>query len=400
MPVIKDVPFAKELSFNVAARFSDYDSFGNTTNGKFGLTWRPIDDLLLRGNYAQGFRAPTISDLYSGLNASFDYYADPCDTHFGAAGVSPEVLARCRGGVATQPGTPENFRQPRQGGGNCASMPCQTPMQFFRSSNDQLQPETATTKTVGVVYSPSWISGLDLSLDWYRIKIKDAISLDDASTMLDDCYLRGIESRCAGPTTFTRDPVTGDVVALSFGGRNAGYQETEGFDFDLTYTMETDWGRFGLSWLNTYVSKNELKQDNLDTPPLQLNGTTNFGANFRLRSNASLNWDKGPWGATWGVRYYSGLREDCFFDERCSLPDFTAPEFQGETVPMNEVGSNTFHDVQVRWNAPWNATVAIGANNVFEHYSAPMYSQPNSGYSYYGGFDIGRFVYLKYQQRF
>ncbi|MCM2336489.1 MAG: TonB-dependent receptor, partial [Pseudomonas sp.] len=60
----------------------------------------------------------------------------------------------------------------------------------------------------------------------------------------------------------------------------------------------------------------------------------------------------------------------------------------------------TFHDVQVRWNAPWNATIALGANNVFDHYAAPAYDQPNSGYSYYGGFDIGCFVYLKYQQRF
>jgi iron complex outermembrane receptor protein len=100
------------------------------------------------------------------------------------------------------------------------------------------------------------------------------------------------------------------------------------------------------------------------------------------------------------VRYYSGLREPCFFDERCSRPEFAAPDTQGTITPQTDLGSNTFHDLQVRWNAPWNATVAVGANNVFEHYASPAYSTPNSGYSYYGGFDIGRFVYLKYQQRF
>jgi len=395
IPLLADMPFAKELSFNLATRYSDYDTFGDTTNSKFGFKWKPLEQLLVRGTWAEGFRAPTVADLYGGVSQSFEFYTDPCDTSFGQAAGN----ARCTAD------TPAGFRQKAQAGALAPGPGTQTPIPFLSGSNPELTPETSESKTLGLVWSPTFAEGLNLSLDWWTIKIENTIVADDPSSMLDDCYLRGIESRCQGPNTFTRDPATGDVVSLSFGGRNAGYQETEGFDFDLTYAMQTDWGRFGLSWLNTYVSKNELKQDNLDTPPLQLNGTTNFGANFRLRSNASLNWDNGPWGATWGVRYYSGLREECFFlpgdpNERCNRPDFSAPEFQGELVDMNEVGSNTFHDLQVRWNAPWNATVAIGANNVFEHYSAPMYSQPNSGYSYYGGFDIGRFIYLKYQQRF
>jgi len=390
IPLLADMPFAKELSFSLATRYSDYDTFGDTTNSKFGFKWKPLDQLLVRGTWAEGFRAPTVADLYGGVSQSFESYTDPCDTQFGDA----------RGNAACVADVPAGFRQKAQNGQLAPGPGTQSPVPFLSGSNPELTPETSESKTLGVVWSPEFAEGLNLSLDWWTIKIENTIVADDPTSMLDDCYLRGIQSRCEGPTTFTRDPATGDVIALSFGGRNAGFQETEGFDFDLTYALQTEWGRFGLSWLNTYVSKNELKQDNLDTPPLQLNGTTNFGANFRLRSNASLNWDQGPWGATWGVRYYSGLREDCFFDERCSLPEFSAPEFQGQISPQNEVGSNAFHDVQVRWNAPWNATVAIGANNVFEHYSAPMYSNPNSGYAYYGGFDIGRFIYLKYQQRF
>jgi iron complex outermembrane recepter protein len=56
--------------------------------------------------------------------------------------------------------------------------------------------------------------------------------------------------------------------------------------------------------------------------------------------------------------------------------------------------------VQVRWQAPWNATISIGANNVFNHLGPPMYTQPNANVSYHGEFDIGRFVYARYQQRF
>ena len=170
--------------------------------------------------------------------------------------------------------------------------------------------------------------------------------------------------------------------------------------------MSTDYGNFRLAWLNTYVSKNELKQSNGDTiPPSQSNGFSGgAGINFRLRSNASLTWEIGDIGVTWTTRYFSGVKESCLdaadLPELCSLPDYTAPDLDGAIAAQNEIGSNTFHDVQVRWNAPWNATVSVGANNVFEHYSAPMYSNPASGSAYYGGYDIGRFMYMQYQQRF
>ncbi len=71
------------------------------------------------------------------------------------------------------------------------------------------------------------------------------------------------------------------------------------------------------------------------------------------------------------------------------------------TCPMqNRVGSNTFHDLQFSVKLPWNATASLGANNVFNHLGPIMFSAPNSNFPYYGGFDIGRFWYMKYQQRF
>ena len=388
IPVLADMAFAKELTFNVASRYSDYSNFGDTTNSKFGFTWRPIDSVLVRGTWSEGFRAPTVSDLFGGISQSFEYYTDPCDTSFGSVAGSPQCLAD----------VPAGYRQPASDPDGLADGPgTQTPIPFLSGSSPNLTPETSESSTLGVVWSPEFVEGLNMSLDWWNIRIDNTIVGDDPTAMLDDCYIRGIQSRCQGPNTFTRDPVTGEITELSFGLRNAGFVETEGFDFDLNYRMETDYGRFGLAWLSTYVSKNEIKVDNLEGVPSQQNG---FGGNFRLRSNASLSWDLGEFGATWTARYYSGVKENCYFADRCSLPNYAAPDTQGNIVPLNELGSTTFHDVQVRWNAPWNATVSLGANNVFEKYASPNYDQPNSGYSYYGGFDIGRFVYMKYQQRF
>jgi len=394
IPILADMPGAKELTVNLATRYSDYDTFGDTVNSKFGVKWKPIDSLLVRATYAEGFRAPTISDLYGGLGQSFSFYTDACDTLFGDAAGN----ARCLQNV------PAGFRQLANTASGLAPGPgTQTNTPFLSGSNDKLVPETSTSKTFGVVWSPGFVENLNLSLDWWSIKIENAITGDSPTRVLADCYTRGIESRCntgqdPARSRFTRDPVTGAITSFIFAPINVGYNEVEGFDFDVNYRLDTQWGRFGFAWLNSYTTKNELQTDILgQAAPSQQNG---FNGNFRLRSNLNMSWDKGPWGFTWGVRYYSGVKEDCFFGNRCSLPDYMAPDTNGQVSPKNEIGSNTFHDMQVRFNAPWNATIAVGANNVFEHYSAPQYAQPNSGYSYYGGYDIGRFIYFKYQQRF
>ena len=131
--------------------------------------------------------------------------------------------------------------------------------------------------------------------------------------------------------------------------------------------------------------------------PNQANG---YGSTFRIRSNFNLGWSLNDWSVNWGLRYFSGTKEPCYFDDRCNLPDFSAPETQGNIDPQNRTGAVTFHDLQVSYAAPWNASISVGANNVFNKVGPAMYAQPNSSFSYYGGFDIGRFYYLKYTQRF
>lgn len=80
----------------------------------------------------------------------------------------------------------------------------------------------------------------------------------------------------------------------------------------------------------------------------------------------------------------------------------TAPEriANGEPDAVRRVGSNAFHDIQVSYRLPWDGTVAVGSNNVFDHRGPIMFSKPESSFPYYGGFDIGRTVYVKYSQRF
>ena len=387
IPILADLPFAKELTIDAATRYSDFNTFGDTVNNKFGLKWRPIDDLLVRGTYSEGFRAPTIGDLYGGASQTFTTgFVDPCDSIYGDA----RGTARCLADV------PADYRQLQQGFIPAEGPAAQSPVPFTAGSNAFLQPERSESKSIGLVYSPSYVNGLSLGLDWWSIRIEDTLVTDSPNQILEDCYVGLVEERCA---LFTRDPANGFIVGdMTYGNRNAGYTETEGFDLDVSYALDTDWGRFSAKSSTTYVSKYEAKTTNdAAEVPSQYNGFNDY---FRIRSNATLGWSKNDWSVNWSVRYYSGTKESCYFDERCSLPNFSAPDTGGIITPMNELGATTFHDVQVSYAAPWNATIAIGANNVFNKVAPLHMDQPSSNFSYYGGFDIGRFLYLKYNQKF
>jgi len=396
VPVLADLPGAKELTFNAATRLSDYDTFGNTLNSKFGFKWKPFDQLLVRGTWAEGFRAPTIADLYGGTSETFTTgYADPCDVRYGASKDSAEVRARCARDITNA----DTYRQLKQGFTPITSSTDQTPVPFTSGSNPTLQPETSTSKTLGVVWSPSFIENFNLSLDWWKIRIDNTIVADSPNQILIDCYEQGVTERCS---KFTRDPVLGIVNKLSYGNRNAGFLETEGYDLDVTYRLATeDFGTFSSNWSTTYVSSNIFRSTNDTTVvPSPTNG---IGSGFRVRSNLSVGWDLGNFGVSWTARYYSGVKEQCLslaaHPDECSDPGVYAPWYKGSRN-YNERGSVTFHDVQLRYSLPWDATVAVGANNVFEKYGPNMYTKPNSVFSYYGGYDIGRFIYMKYQQRF
>ncbi|MGZ0118607.1 TonB-dependent receptor plug domain-containing protein [Stenotrophomonas sp. IS26] len=395
VPILADLPGARELSLNAATRHSDYSTFGTTLNSKFGFKWKPIEQLLVRGTWAQGFRAPTISDLYGGGSETFTTgYRDPCDTVYGASASSAEVRARCAADIANA----DSYRQLRQGGVPITSSSDQTPVPFTNGSNPDLQPETSTSRTLGLVWSPTFVPNLNVALDWWKIRIDNTIVNDHPNDMLRDCYELGIASRCSG---FTRDPVTGIVDQLKYGKRNSGFVETEGYDLELSHHLDTAYGKLSTGWSTTYVSSYLSRSTNdTDVVPTPSNG---IGSGFRVRSNLTLGWDVGDFGVSWTARYYSGVKERCIDvktrPDECSDPGMQAPWFAGSR-DYNRRGSVTFHDVQFRYNLPWDATVSVGANNVFQKYGPIMYSQPNSAFSYYGGYDIGRFMYMKYQQRF
>jgi iron complex outermembrane receptor protein len=385
VPLLRDVPFAQTLALNLASRYSNYSTFGPTTRSKASIEWRPIADLMVRGTWGQGFRAPTIDDLYGPQNQSFENYTDPCDTRFGAARGTPACTAV----------VPPGFRQDMSGGVPAANPESQSNVPFLSGSNDQLRPEVSRNLTFGAVWSPAQVEGLSVSLDWWKIRVDDAIVADSPNAILDDCYLRGIASRCA---KFTRNAATGAITTLDFALVNHGYVETAGYDLFASYQLpERRWGQLAFTWDTTYVDYYAQQSSTGGTVPVQYAG---LAETFRVRSNLGADWSLGDFGVRWTARYHASMREPCAYAAECSDPKFQAPYTNGIVTPRNKVGSNTFNDVQLRYATQWNSTVSFGANNVFGKVGPTMYSKPDSSYPYYGGFDIGRFLYLQYQQKF
>lgn len=388
IPVLADLPFAQELTVNLASRYSDYSNFGDTTNSKASFIWRPIESVAVRATWAQGFRAPSIDNLFGGVGGSFESYTDPC-----SVGVPGSVAGNA---ACTAAGVAPDYVQLGQGLVPCTSWPCQTPDQFLSGSNPDLGPESSISRTAGIVWSPGFADGLTLSLDWYNYKLSNYIISDSVNRILRDCYVLGEASRCDGVTR----AADGHISGMFFGLTNLGQLETEGWDFGARYRMaDTAFGRFTFDWQTSYLAQYDTLGQNSAGDNIFVGGAGDPGY-FRIRSTLGTNWEiNEDWNATWNMRYYSGINDGCVANRPCSEPD----RFQnGETAPRNRLGSNTFHNLQVSYNAPWDATVSLGVDNVFDREAAIMFNGGNvsTGFPYYPEFDIGRFMYMRYTQRF
>ena len=392
IPLLKDIPFADLLEFNLASRISDYSNFGDTTNSSFGFKWQPIEDVLVRGNWAEGFRAPSIAELYQGVSDSFPQIADPCSTTFGGGynQLTPEQQARC-----TAQGVPV-------GGYDQGN----TQIRISVGGNENLQPETSVTKTLGVVFNPSALEGFDVSLDWWKIDLEDTITSFSGQFILDQCIEEGIGAFC----NYTRS-AGGNIDTLLSGGINVGAAEVEGWDLTLNYRMpESDWGRFSFTWDTTYLSS--FKTDNdADGDVDEDDGGSVVGEyfdrdnNWRIRSNLMTRWEKGDIGATLFTRYYSRQEEDCpfyyndyGFGELCN-DAITDVDGINQPGSQNQIGSRIYHDLSVYWKAPWNAKVTLGVNNVLD--KDPPLAYTSFANSFDPQYEIGgKFIYMQYNQRF
>lgn len=400
VPILADVPGAERLSLNLAGRYSDYDTFGDTTTTKVGLEWKPITDLLVRANWSEGFRAPSIAELFQGQSDNFADVADPC------TGAGQATANRYAGLTAAQQQNCTNAGVPA-GGAEQASGQIRAQV----GGNPNLTPETSESYTIGFVYSPSFLEGFDVSLDYWNVDIEDSITTLGAQTILDACILGGASAQCS---LITRLPGTGAVIDLRDVNTNGASDEISGYDLTVNYLYQTEsLGAFRITWDTTYLDEYiNTTESGIPGDPLVYSLAGNYygrGAyTARVKSNLGLNWDYGNFAATWTMRYVSRMQEDCTDavdpDTQCSEPNglWNQNGLAGdglEQVPTNNLGGTTYNDLQGRWSAPWDAVITLGVRNLFD--KDPPVSISTSANSFDPSFDIpGRFFYVGYKQEF
>lgn len=387
IPVLANVPGFKALNVDLASRYSNYSTFGGTTNSKIGLRWQVYDDLTLRGTWAQGFRAPSIGELFGTLSRFDATLVDPCNHD--SPIMNPQVAANCQALGVPNPAT---FEQSN------------TQISVLTGGNQALRPERSRNVTLGAVYSPAWAANtswsrkLDFDLTYYKIKVDNAITAPDAQTLLNRCAETLDPAFCSGQVR----TAAGYVAALNDQLANLGRVDTSGIDFGIDWSgNETAIGQFGASWQSTYVKSFRITSTTTGlvepgTPGIEVNNS----AIPRWRSQVRLNWTLGNWSASWALRYLSGLTEDCSgaagFPVCKGAPTAQFPD------GSNHLGSTTYNDARVTWNVPLKTplSVSAGVNNILDRNPPTCLSCSLNGYDA-STYDLpGRFWYVEASLKF
>jgi iron complex outermembrane receptor protein len=329
-PLFADRPGLQLLELDGAVRFSDYSSTGSTTTFKGGINWKPIVDLRLRGSYSEGFRAPTIGELF-GTPSRFDQEInDPCSADQNPTG---QIAANC----AAQ-GVPVGYQQNNP------------QISVITGGNADLDAESSKGWVLGAVYSPAYIPRFSIEANYYNIKVKGAIQAINANTTLQSCVINNDPVACAKVTR----TATGQVANIQGLLENIASIKTEGLDLNLAYrTDETGIGKFGFTWNNTFLFNYDIFVPSVDgTTKISREGTEQGSPDQAFpewKATGILDWDMANFGASLTGRYIKSVTESEAAD--------------------NKLGSRFYVDLQFRWQSPSFADkfgFALGVNNLFD----------------------------------
>jgi len=331
VPLLKKLPFIDSLHFNTAARYSDYSMFGSKSTYKAGLDWQVVPSLKLRSNVSSAFRVPNIPELYGGVAEGNLTTTDPC-SNWSSLPASSVVAQNCKAA-----GVPAGYTQL----GNTILTTV--------GGNPALKPEDAKTLTAGAVWSPN--KSLTLTLDYFNIKISNAIQSVDGSTKLSVCYnTPGLNHLFCAPSSFTRNKTTGEIDFLSSQPVNAADEKISGFDIGALYEFKL--AGFDAT-LNAEVShlKNYQVRPFPGADVIDYTGkiTGGRGSYTQWRSLSSLTMAKGPWSGSYTVQYI-GAADDINAE----------PGDIGAKAP-----GLAYHSAQLKYAFSKKLDLAFGVDNLF-----------------------------------
>jgi iron complex outermembrane receptor protein len=353
-----NIPVVTGLETNVALRYDDYQNVGSKTTGKVGVRYQPNRNVLLRGAYGTGFRAPSLLDLYA-----------PATTGVTPPGLNDPLRCDATGSVTD----------------------CGTQFPITNGGNPDLKPETSKNLTFGIVLEPT--NQISASIDFFRIELKDTISngVPAASILADPVKFGSLITR--GPAS---GGLPGSIVDINQVNLNLGETNLAGYDLDVKWGIPTPaYGKFTLGLNGTYFSKYDVQNPDGSFTNAIDNANNNTGGVIpRWKHYASINWTIGTWSTTFAQNYQGDYK-----DVPATLEDPTDPTFVPRTV-----GKYVTYDLQTVYSGVKNLTLTFGVKNLFDE--DPPYTNAGGQVYFQAGYDPGyvdprgRFFYGRVNYKF
>lgn len=344
IPLIRD-GFVNYFGLIGAARLSDYSTIGSVFSWNAGAELEVVDGLRFRGVYAVANRAPNNSELFSQPSETFASVIDPCD---GATATNDTggLGAACRAipGVAAAIAANGTFEY---------TLADLQSINGFVGGNINLQEETAKTYTLGGVFTPSFLPGFSLSVDYYNIKIDGAVSTLGRSASIENCLDSGLAVFC---DNVTRNAQTGFVTQVDGQLINVAQLQTSGIDVAINYSTPLGLtANDKISFAGNYTYLIDYKSQPDPASPVDDYAGT-FGPAYsehRLSARAIYAIDEVS--VSWQTTFMSG--GPYVLDFANANPAIEA---------LNDVGGYMLHDAQVRWDSDSGFSFFAGVDNVFD----------------------------------
>lgn len=336
VPIFQGARFAETLSVGAAGRYSHYSTVGNTKTWQFNGVYAPVRDVSFRGSYGKAVRAPNIGELFQPTTGAAEFFIDPCTpaeigngTQYRQANCTASLAAV---GAMVSPG-----------------LQLSSFVNGTASGNPNLKAESARTWTAGVVLRPRFVSGLSVSVDWYDIKLRNAINRPPASQLATLCVDQPtLDNPFCGSITRARG--TGIISSYALQPQNVASFRTAGADLNVDYLIRTAGiGTFDLRLVGGYLHRLEF----IGIPGADIDNQRDLAGRPKWNANFSPTWTLGGLSVNYNLRWTDAV----LIVDRNTLranPDYAAD------IRYSELWQ---HDAQVQYQLDAGLAVYGGVTN-------------------------------------
>lgn len=367
-----DIPVVESVSLQLAGRVADYSTVGTVYSYNIGGSYFPSPDVRFRTQYSRSQRAPTLTEFFSPPRGDYDSLNDPCDGLLpDGSGITPPPGSNTPAStIATnclaEPGIQAYFADPANAGqdfsaGGSVFGP--------NAGNTNLTEETADTFTAGVIFTPRFVPGLALIVDYYQINVKDAIGSVSTQLAAELCYTAENYPNNRFCDTITRNAANGQVREVINQAENLDEYKTAGIDTTLDYDFEIGGipGDFDLNVIYTHYLEDSYSFQAIDG--LQEENTLGIIGNPQDEFRAKIGWGHKGLRLAWTTLFKSGGVDD----------KDVAP---GDPAYFS-IGSQAYHNIYVGYTLRSRPTIRFyaGVNNLFDDLGPFLPSGLDSGNS-------------------